>query len=76
MDFKELREYYQNKYNKVLQEGLFNNEFKTKNEADLWKELNELRNEYYNKGNHDNSLLIRMRKISDELERIKQEMQK
>lgn len=76
MDFKELREKYQNKYNDMLQEGLFNNEFRTKNEADLWKELNELRDEYYNKGNHDNSLLIRMRKISDELEKRKKKDEK
>jgi hypothetical protein len=30
MDFKELREKYQNKYNDMLQEGLFNNKFKNK----------------------------------------------
>jgi hypothetical protein len=76
MDFKELREKYQNKYNVILQEGLFNNEFKTKNDDDLWKELNELRIEYYTKGNHDNRLLIRMNKISDELEKRKKKDEK
>ena len=76
MDFKELREKYQNKYTDILQEGLFNNEFKTKNEDELWKELNKLRDEYYNKGNHDNSLLIRMRKLSSELEKRKKKNEK
>ena len=76
MDFEKLREQYQNKYMAILQEGLFNNEFKNKNEADLWKELNELRNEYYVKKNFDNALLIRMRKISDELERRKKKDEK
>lgn len=76
MDFKELREKYQNKYNAMLQEGLFNNEFKTKNEADLWKEINELRDEYYTKGNHDNRLLIRMNKLYDEIEKRKKKEEK